>query len=259
MNRTRHVADPTIPRKAPRAGNAGQRLRVDGPTEGWFVDMGGGVLVLTDVRGNLWPQERVRVKQGSFGFSAEGVEKAPRPWKYDGAGNVLVERDRYLVHFLDGDPHKPVVEGGIRSLKPEDPAFLFPQPIGQDPNALRMRAARLTDAGTMEGHVQLRALDGSNGLELVVGGGTFGAGLRIELNYDTGLIKIGAGGETHQVMLGDVVVQALLGIAQDLIALNAALPTLTPLATLKAFQLLTDATTSLSADTPFLSKITRVE
>jgi hypothetical protein len=260
MHRTRAtIADPTIPRKLPPLGNAAQRTVVAGPTEGWLVDYGGGTVVLTDIRGNMWPAERVRFLCG-LGTNDEGLVRPPRPRKYNPDGTVLIEGDTLFVEFIDADPSKPVVRGGVRTLKPTDPTFFAGQDVGQDPNPIRWRAA-LQDpkSGAVTGSVQLRALDGGSRFELVVGGSKFGTGLRLLLDYGAGTISFDRQGTTHPVPLGDEIVTRLQQIAQDLISINAALPTLSPVPTLNAFQLLIDAAQSLSAGAPLLSTTVRVQ
>lgn len=259
MNRLRGIYDPTLPRKPKRRGNAKQRNQVEGSVEGWLVDMGGGEIVLTDTDGNLWPAERVRTLTGTFGFGLDGLSKSPRPYLYDAQGAVVIEGDHFLVHFLKNDPNKPVISGGVRSLKPADPGWSPPQPIGEDPNPVRFRAALLSSAGAMTGHVQVAALDGGPVLEVVVGGGTFGTGLRLELDYSAGTVKIGRGSETHQVAFGEVIVQALADLAADVLAVNTAIPTLTPVPVLNATTLAIDTAQSLAAGAPMLSTVVKVE
>lgn len=256
------TTDPTIPRAAPRTGNAKQAERRYGPTEGRLVSYGTSV-VLTDLEGNTWAAESVRIKQGSFGFNAEGVQKRPRPWVFNGPA-IIVEGDWFLIHFLNGDPYKPVIDGGIGSLKRSDPLFFDAQPVGiGDPNAIRMRAGNIDPvSGVQTGSLQIRALDGGNAIEVMVGGAAFGVGgLRIVIDYDEGAIKLGQGLETHPVALGDAIVSAIKGLADDIIALNLAHtgPTTAPVPLLNATTLTAEAGTSLSAGPPMLSTIVKVQ
>lgn len=269
MKRTRAPSgDPTIPRKPPKLGNSKAGGKVDGPTEGRLVDMGSGRIKLACLTtGNDWSADSVRVVQGSFGFDAEGVAKAPRPWVFaPGTETPLVKGDVFLIHYVNGDPTKPVISGGIRSLAPSDPSFFPAQAVGADPNPVRLRAVRLGAVG-MANYIQVRALETGGDFEIMVGGGAFenrlGGDFRIQINYTEGKIRIGRGGEANPVPKGDMIVQALQDLATDIIAVNAALPSLTPVPTLNATQLLVDTATSLAdpagGGPPLLSPIVRVE
>ena len=264
MSRSRKRAhalttDPTIPRAAPRMGNAKQAERRYGPAEGRLVSYGTSV-VLHDLDGNSWPIETVRIKQGSFGFNAEGMQKRPRPWVFNGPA-VVVEGDWFLIHFVNGDPHKPVLDGGIGSLKRSDILFFDAQPIGiLDPNAIRLRAGNIDPVtGVQTGSLQIRALDGGNSVEIMVAGATFGvAGLRIVIDYDAGQIKLGRGLETHAVPLGDQIATALQKLADDIVTLGLAM-TPSPIPTDGAVEVSLSAATSLAAGAPYLSTIVKVQ
>lgn len=256
--RSRNLDDPTIPRKAPPPGNASQRARMAGPAQGRLVDYGGGTLVLSDMRGGLWPAEKIRYLPGTFGYNEEGIEQSPRPWLFAG-DTVVVEGDWLLIHFLHGDGACPVIQGGIRTLKPADPAFFSGQAIGQDANRWRARKAARNPAGAITGTIEIRALDGRNALEIVVGGATFGTGVRLAIDYDAGTVSLDQGGPTERSVLGEAVVDALGKLATDLIAVAAAVPTAVPPG---ATEVLAAAEASLAAGAPgapYLSSILRVQ
>ena len=248
------LADPSIPRHAKPPGNASERSRTYGPSQGRFIDYGSGELVFADMNGGMWPAAKVRHKQGAFGFSVEGMQKAPRPWLFAG-DEVVVEGDWYLVHFMHGDPNHPVVDGGIGSIKPDDPEFFHGNPVGQDPNPIRMRAAVIDPAsGAVTGTLELRALDGGNRVELVVGGTSFGTGVGIVLDFDAGTIEAGAGGTLVKASLGEAVVGALSTLATDLAAVAAFAGTTVP----DTSAMLVEIETSLNiGGAPFLSTVLR--
>lgn len=263
MKRSRRagLSDPTIPRKTSPKGNARQRSVASGPTWGKLVDYGGDGLVLTDARGHATPVDssKVRYLCGSFGNAEEGFHRAPRPWKY--AGDVpTVEGDTFLILYLDNEADKPLLIGGVRTLKPDDAEFFPPQPIGEDPNPARLRLALKNEAGVTTGHVEVTALDaGGRKLEISVGGATFGAGMRILVDADAGQIKLGAHSETHQVPFGEALVEAIKGLADDMIAVNTAIPTLLSVPLLNATTITVDAATSLASGAPYLSVAVLVE
>ena len=248
------LGDPCIPKHETPKGNANERNRAYGPSQGRFIDYGGGTLVLADMAGGMWPAEKVRHKVGSFGFSAEGLQKAPRPWLFAG-DEVVVEGDWYMIHFLHGDPAHPVVDGGIGSMKPEDTEFFHPNPIGQDPNPIRMRAAAIDPAsGAKTGTLEIRALDGGNKVAIVVGGPTFGTGVSITLDYDAGTFEVSAGGTLSQAALGEAVVDALATLATDLVTVAGVAGTTVP----DTSALLVELEASLLAGgPPFLSTVVR--
>src|SRR5688572_11231184 len=97
--------DPTIPRK--RARRPGEPPAVLGMSVGWFVERDDGTVVFADRKGNSWPAERVRLVQG-FGGEHSGIERAPRPWRFDGDGNPTLRGDLLLLGFLDADPKQPI-------------------------------------------------------------------------------------------------------------------------------------------------------
>lgn len=164
------------------------------PTWGWLVDQGPGRLVLVSRDGQRWPAgpgSMVRYVAGGPRNTVEGFHRAPRPWVYDSRGKPVVAGDYLEIHFLDGNPQRPVVAPGVQALDPEDPDFHPPNPLGEDPNPIRGRwAARDPRTGAVTGHVQLRALDGTNALELVVGGPMFGDGVILTLDFDAGRVDV---------------------------------------------------------------------
>jgi hypothetical protein len=255
------MSDPTIPRKGRPSGNAKQRAKVDGPSWGRLVDQGGGKIVLEDDRGNKWPSDKVIAALSSFGYDDEGFVKAPRPWVF-AAGVPIVVGDCFIIHFLHGDPQKPFLGSAVRSLAPSDPTA--PKPlIGSDPNRARARLGLKNAAGAMTGHVEISALDGGTNLEIVVGGPAYGTGLRLLLDFSSvpPTIKAGMGSETHPVPLGDVLVQAIKDLADDIVLVNAAHtgPTTAPVPVLNATTVSSDAALSLAAGAPMLSTIVKVQ
>lgn len=249
-----------MPRKGgTRIGNNAQRKSAV-TTIGRLIDYGSHTKLISN-RGNDWSAERITWTSGSFGFGVDGVERHPRAWKYDPSGAVLVEGDMLVIHFIDGDPEAPIISGGVRSLRPADAFFTTPA-VGGDSNRFAARLAALDGAGAVSGHVEVEALHDGNVLEVRVGGGKFsGPRTRILIDATAGTISVGKGAETHQVPFGEVIVQALADLAADVIAVNTAIPTLTPVPppALKATQILADAAASLSAGAPMLSTIVKVE
>ena len=184
------MRDPTLPRYGPNPN-----LR----TWGYFVDRDGPIDLVDGRSGHRWQgidTGTVQYANGSPLNAVEGWYRAPRPWKYDNSGNVLVRGDIVVIDFLDGNPNMPLVSPGSRSTKTKDPdaddAFFPPNPLGQDPNPVRWRYVARNDAGAVTGHVQAKALDGGNKVELVVGGTKFGEGVTVTLDFDAGRITMTA-------------------------------------------------------------------
>lgn len=227
---TSRYRDPTITRKPPRpSGSHAVGSMTATPTVGRLVDRGGdGVWLVTD-RG-----ERSRfhgeVLQGSYGNALEGEHRAPRVWQYAADGvTPTVEGDVFLVVYLENNPKRPVLIPGVRPTRAADPEFFPPDPIGQDPNPMRSRKVSLDGSGGIDGHVQITSLDGGTSLEIEVGGGAFGSGLRIELDYDAGKIRIGQGRETEPVPLGHTLLVGLKAALDELRLAALAIPyTLAP-------------------------------
>lgn len=233
---------------------------------GRFIDRGDH-LVLEDRRGNTWragPGWMPRYLAGGNQNTIEGFHRAPRPWVFDPQGNVVVEGDFVEILFVDKDQRIPYVRPGVAPLNRDDAGFFPVNPIGEDPNPLRGRwAARDPRTGNVTGTLEVTALDGGNGFEIVVGGGAFGTGTRIELDHDAGTVKIGQGSETHQVAFGEAIVQAIKTLAEGLLQLDtvvaAKLISSAPILTATVTPVITDCATSLSAGAPMLSNIVKVE
>jgi hypothetical protein len=236
-------------------------------TWGYFVDRGGGDIILVDHNGSRWPAgdgSMVRYAGAFTSNTLEGVHRAPRPWKFSPDGTPIVEGDFVTIEFLDDNPKRPLVRPGVRPLNPDDPAVHPVNPIGQDPNPIRARfAARNASTGAVTGTVQVTALDGSNAFEIVVGGSKFGDGTRILIDHDAGTIRLGQGADTHPVLLGDELLQTLKTVVEQLLILDgvvaAKLPSSAPAITTTLTQVLADITASLANDAPLLSTIVRVQ
>lgn len=169
------------------------------PTWGYFVDRGDRVDLVDGRTQHRWTgldRGAVEYCNGSAFNATEGFFRAPRPWKYDDQGNVLVYGDLVLIEFLDGNPNRPIVRPGARSTKsraPDEDTEFFPyNPLGQDPNPMRWRYVARDDRGAVTGHVQAKALDGGAKVELVVGGKKFGEGVTVTLDFDAGRITMTA-------------------------------------------------------------------
>jgi len=151
--------DPTIPRSVRPVG-----LGIRGPRAGRFIRYTDGRVLLTDEQQNRWSLDSVQILAGSWGFSAEGVRKLPRPWEYDAAGNVLVEGDTVLIDFMRGNPQTPLVRGGIVSVSPSDffDSTVNHERAGASDNRLRARVAAIV-GGVEVGAVQVRVCDDDQG------------------------------------------------------------------------------------------------
>lgn len=255
--------DPTIPKKrrSVRQGNAGERKQRPGPALGRLIDYGDRI-VMADHRGNTWSQAEARWVGGSFGFSSEGLEKGPRPWRFSPAGAVLEEGDDFIIDFIDGDHDQPFIRGGIRSTKPDTPDGYFNgEVVGQDPNRLRFRLQQRDTNGSQQHHFDVEAFASSGTVEVRVGGSRPGPKLRIQLDYVTGDIRIGSGGETERVPFGDALVRTVKALAEDIVTLGAAGTSGTPLPVLTpgAVTAVVDLTTSLAAGAPHLSNRVKVD
>jgi hypothetical protein len=257
-------SDDTIPRKLQPRGNAAQRAEPPGLTWGWFVDYGGDIgFKLRSAGGKTWPQDQVRMLSGAFGHDQEGVQKAPRPRVYaDDGATVLVEGDAFAIDFLNGNPDLPILLGAARTLTPADTEFWHSQPMGEDPDAIRMRAAQINPkTGEITGTLQVRALDGKTAFEIVVGGGAFGEGYRFEIDYTAGTIKAGKGNEAQPVPLGKEMLDAFTAIITDIAALAAISVPVIPPAGLQTTALLVKVNASAigAGGLPLLSPIVRIE
>lgn len=198
MNHT--LRDPTIPghgsvhRSGHSAKERGYRAAM---TEGWLVDYGKRV-VLADTNGRTWSQDQIRMACGTFGFAADGTERAPRPYVYEGS-KVIVQGDHLLIHFLDGDPQAPVVIGGVRPIEASSDGNFSGEPHAADPNRLFARQRAVSAAGVQTAYAELDFPGDSPKLELRVGGPTTAAALRAEFDHTAQTIKIGGGAELRLV------------------------------------------------------------
>tara|TARA_R110000824_G_scaffold54028_2_gene149056 strand:- start:9903 stop:10664 length:762 start_codon:yes stop_codon:yes gene_type:complete len=216
--------DPTIPQKeaVAKGGNAAERSRVIGPVEGRFIDYGDRV-VLADSKANSWSVDQVRIVTGGFGSSRSGIERAPRPFKYGPSNEVLITGDFVLIVFPEGNPQRPVVLGGIRSLAPEDSAFFAAQPLGGNPNRMVMRQVQLDPAGNQSACFDLEIFTDNTKQEAEIR--VFrpnGPSVRVKVDAKTGTITIGAGKEEERPILGDEYLTDYAGIVDDVIAIGIA-------------------------------------
>lgn len=239
------------------------------PTWGIFIDQGGGRIDLRSARGDTWPTgpgTMVRFLGPGGSNTNEGLHRAPRPWKFDQKTKATIVAGDYVeIRFFDDDVRKPYVRPGGQPLDPSDADFLPANPIGQDPNPIRGRWVALDDAGNITGHLQVTALDGGNGFELLVGGGRFGEGTRIELDHTAGTIKLGQGTETHQVAFGEEVVADMKKQATAIMSLNAIVAAKLissppdPVILADMTEIIAKCEASLSAGAPYLSTTVKVQ
>lgn len=133
-----------------------------GATWGWFFEANGSIYLRAAAGTPTWPVERVIILQGEWGYDHEGVEKLPR-LRVEKDGQVLVQGDRVIIDFFDGDSTRPFVRGGLRSLKSTDFLARDHSIAGANPNRLRVRVAPKNDQGTETGDVRLKVADGDAG------------------------------------------------------------------------------------------------
>lgn len=196
------LSDPGIPRHPRKRPTAAR-------TFGRFVDYGDAVL-LVDRRGNRWTPEYVSILHGSFGYRAEGVEKLPRPWKYDDNGKAVIEGDVVLIDFLDGNIKTPVVCGGVRGVSPNDFFAYNYASEKANPNRLAARLLSLDGEGAEVGEVRILVNDDDLGsvevqatdrVEIFVGDDLEAEdGIRIVV--EAGVVTVTGGGTTEPVILG---------------------------------------------------------
>lgn len=188
------------------------------PTYGWFSETRQGGIVLEDRWGNVWSLNHVSILCGSFGWEAEGVAKLPRVRRFDSADKIIIEGDRVLIDFVDGNPKTPVVRGGLRSTACD--AFLpynhADTEADTDENRLALRLRQLDEEGTETGTIELEAghdEGGNIGLELtgdlVITVKRDGGDHTIRIN-DEG-IQIDAGGTAEVVVNGGTAKVARVG------------------------------------------------
>lgn len=126
----------------------------------------GDSIILRDWDGYVCPADRVEVMQGAFGSSFDGVEKLPRPTIYDGEGSskVVVQGDRVLFGFIDGNHRRPIVMGVVRLVSAVDFLRKTYADVGGDTAALRMRVEPRNEANEMRGRVDVRVCDDGTGI-----------------------------------------------------------------------------------------------
>ena len=212
------MPDPTIPRGGPR------RL-VPGPTYGRFIDYGNGRVILTDRIGNRWSAERVAILSGSFGNDDEGVEKLPRPWRWDTTtGRLITTGDWVVIDFLDGSPRRPIVRGGVRPL-PHD-AFLARAHAdlassSGSPGRMRARLRPRDGNGVATGEVRLYVADDGSGAVRVVA--TDGVKLQVgpledgpflQIDMDKNVVTVSKGGTALAVVLETLLPDLAAGLSE---------------------------------------------
>jgi len=149
------MRDPTIPRHRAR----GTR----GVTTGRLVYYNETTIALRDKHGNSWSLSSVSFAVGHWGSVHEGVEKLPRPWRYDEKGQATVRGDLLLVDFVDGDPSLPIVLGVVRSTTPTDFLAYNHRGTGGKSNRLRLRLAPLDADGNETGEIRVKMADDDSG------------------------------------------------------------------------------------------------
>lgn len=139
------MPDPTIP--------VHRKGRPSLLTFGKFVDFEDTVK-LVDRHGNVYDQNWVQVVTGFWGFDEDGSAKLPRPWRYaPGTDQVLVKGDMVLIFFLDGNPHRPVVMGSVRSFSSSGDAEI------PDTFDFSTAEAKSASQNTLKGRLRLVDLD----------------------------------------------------------------------------------------------------
>jgi hypothetical protein len=212
------VPDPTIPRSPQPPG----RKRKAFPRVGWFARTAGGSLFLESNRGNRWTLDFVSILQGTWGSidNSEGVTKLPRPREYDKDGKVVVEGDRVVIDFLEGDPSMPIVRGGVRGVRTND---FFPynqSAAAADFNRLGGRLCPLDSEGKAKGVVEWEAAYGDQAavrVSVIEAGdapvaGQPPAGARTYMALEPGVVQAAtAAGETFRMAEGQIVMITAAG------------------------------------------------
>lgn len=123
------------------------------PVSGEIVKRG-DLYQLRSERGDTWPIERVTFIMGGWGFDQDGTSRLPRPSVYDGTKRT-VKGDALLITFLAGNPRRPVVQAGLRSIRSD--AFLPSRHAkGTSVNRLAMRLqVRDEDTGEVNGAIEV--------------------------------------------------------------------------------------------------------
>jgi hypothetical protein len=201
--------DKTTPKAARRGG---RRDAQSGPTYGWFVDYGDRV-VLVDRRGNVYNPEWVSIQHGGWGFDGEGFAKLPRPRKIDmTTGEKVIDGDRVLIFFLEGDPRLVVVTAGFRSVKADDWLPYNHQSTGANPNALRARVQPLNSTGQVTGRVDIKIADDDKGTAYL--GATDGFTVAVGQDLDNPDVLITATSDRLLVDVGGIQLQVDKGLVR---------------------------------------------
>jgi len=146
--------DPGIPRN--RGNPHNPRGKKAHTTVGWLARTGDGALVLESHRGATWPLEFVSIMQGMYGSgdNTEGMSKLPRERVYDGQGAVIIEGDRVIINFLDGNSSLPIICGGVRGVKVSSFLPYNTERDGADANRLAGRLCPLNADGKVQGIIE---------------------------------------------------------------------------------------------------------
>ncbi len=264
------MRDPSLSRRARGGGIAIP------PTYGWFVRQGTNV-VLTDRRGNNHNLEYVSILQGTFGWDSEGFTKFPRPRVVDAEGKLLIEGDRVMIDYLDGNVKRPVVRGGIRSTRAIDFLGYNYKSEGATSNRLALRVEQRDERGNLLGEVEFEIgrndlgkaeLRASERIELVVVDrlGEKDTGeelLRIRIREDGVDIVRGQTDSTDQVILGREFLTelkiALTEIAAGLTAIPSSAAAVNVFIAKITAALTPDISSGQPGGAPFLSTVLRTE
>jgi hypothetical protein len=203
---------------------------VRGPTWGWFFEANGSYFLRAADGSTTWPVERVTILQGEWGYDHEGVEKLPRP-RVESNGQVLVQGDRVIIDFADGDFTRPFVRGGLRSLKTTDFLARDHATTGANPNRLRVRVAPKDSQGNETGDVRLKVADGDLGtVELLatesviveIGSNLDGSSF-LSMHVDSSGVRISQAGAPVAVILAPTFCADLAATLTELAAAATAL------------------------------------
>lgn len=230
--------DPTIPRRGPGITTRTRMHQVAGYFAFTGVGRSGEVVLVSRDRGMTWPLHQVSIEQGlwSSADGSEGLSKLPRPEERDAEGNRTLDGDPVLISFVEGDPAKPLVRPGVRSVTTSDFLPYNHDTPGADPNRLHARLAPRNAAGEVVGNVDLevcetgtpsitlRVKQGSsttvieitpNAVEVRTGGQalTLQAGQGRALKLEGGVAGVATLGDTsggEKVLHGETILQELL-------------------------------------------------
>lgn len=243
------------------------------PTYGWFVQQGERV-VLFARSGASWSLDRVSIIQGGWGYDTEGVSKLPRPMLLDAQNAVVVQGDRVLIQFLDGNDKRPIVQAGARSVNTTDFLPYNHGRAGADANRLAARLRPRDAAGAVVGQVDLQAafdrkgqveLLASEAIELAVSADveaitTALSKTRVRIESD-GLDVLGATGVTDQVILGRAFLAQLAAGLTDVqtVLTGFGIPALQLAALIAACTTSLTSGSSQPGGAPYLSEKTRTE